>query len=70
MGVRYVSSGDVVAEVGAGMPDGVVDLGYVRGLAGIQRVKLGVGRRVAQEPLLVLLQRLVRIVAGEVNRSR
>jgi len=70
MRVRYVRSGDVVTQVGAVMPDGVVDLGYVRGLARIERVKLSVGRRVAEESLLVLLQLLERIEAGEVNRSR
>jgi hypothetical protein len=58
MGVRYVSSGDVVAEVGTIIPNGVVDFGYVRSLARIQRVKLGVGRRVAGEPLLVVFERL------------
>jgi hypothetical protein len=38
MGVRYVRCGDVVAEVGAVVPDGVVDLGYVSGLARIERL--------------------------------
>ena len=70
MRVGYVRSSDVVTEVGAVVPNGVVFLGYVRGLARIHRVKLGVGRCVACEPLLALFERLERIVAGEVNCPR
>jgi len=52
MGVRYVRPGDVVAEVGAIKPDGVVDLGYVRGLARIPSVKLSVESRFPSSPFL------------------
>jgi len=70
MGVRNVGSGDVVAEVGAEMPEGVANFGNIFGLARIQRIDLSVGRCVAGDPLLVLLERLERVEAGKENRSR
>ena len=52
------------------MPDGVVNFGDVSCRARIQRIELIAARRVAGEPLFVLLQGLEGIEAGEVDRAR